>query len=138
MIIVTKEEIKEMILTGKLVKTLHQNDLPAKSPPELSTSIYPLTMLYDFSPYLIKKDTHYVPADYLFYSDNGEEKKEYIDDINSFFPKLTFDILSDKYTLEFASPDIGGYDTSMFKWYFDSKEELINELQRNFDDENNS
>lgn len=126
--VVTKQEIKDMISSGELVKILMQDNEPVQNPP-LSNSVNPVRMLYDFSPYIIKVDNHYVPAGYLFYEDTGEENTHFIHDKYASLPQIEFDENSGKYKITGDCADFGGYDVTGFTWYFDSVEDIIKEMK---------
>lgn len=116
--VVTKEQIKEMISSGKLVKTPMGQYAGGRGE----------IMKYDFSPYLIKVENHYVPASYLFFADSGQENIQYVDDKHASFPKIRFDDIFKKYRVEFDGADFGGYDVAGFTWYFDSIVDIIKEM----------
>lgn len=124
--VVTKQEIKDMINSGELVRVPKQDHKPIQNPP-LSKSVYPIMMEYDISEYLIKVNNHYVPAEYLFYLDSGQEKDNYVDDKHAALPKIEYN--GSKYSITFDGPDFGGYDVTSFTWYFDSVEDIIKEMR---------
>jgi hypothetical protein len=118
--VVTKEELKELISSGKLVKSFKKEDALDSGHWE-----------YDFSNYLIKVDNHYVSADYLFWDDSGEfRESSMVKDKYASLPEIDFDENSGKWYIKFDSPDGGGYDVTSFEWYFDSEEDIINEMRR--------
>lgn len=128
--VVTKQDIKNMISSGKLIKVQMQNHHPIGGDyPKLSPSMYPITLEYNLLDYLIKVDNHYVSAKYLFYEDSGEERTNYIEDKNASLPRIVFHNDSGKWIVAFDSPDIGGYDVQEFEWYFDSVEDIIKEME---------
>lgn len=86
---------------------------------------------------LIKVGNHYVPWIYHHNINvNLEEKtikisktnSEYIEDINSSFPKAEWDEEYKKYKVSFDGADFGGYDVEDFEWYFDTKEDILGAL----------
>ncbi len=118
--VVTKQEIKDMISNGSLVKSFKKSDALDSGHWE-----------YDLSQFLIKVDNHYVSAEYLFWDDSGEYREsDMVEDKNASLPEINFDEKSGKWVIKFDSPDGGGYDVTSFEWYFDSEEDIINEMRR--------
>jgi len=90
-----------------------------------------ISNIYDFSPFLIKVENHYVPAEYYFYDDTANERNsDLVDDVCTKFPHIFFDKESNKWIIEFASANFGGYDVEIFRWYYDSLDDIIKELQK--------
>jgi len=80
---------------------------------------------------LIKVDNHYVPWNYRNHAEiKGDDPAdpEYYEDVNAFLPTIEYDEEYSKWKLTFMSADIGGYDVTILTWYFDSKEEILEEL----------
>lgn len=69
---------------------------------------------------------YYVPWDYRYYIDTFEARHEDMyEDVNARLPKVEWCDKHKKYKLTFDAPDLGGYDSTILKWYFDSKEDVI-------------
>jgi|GEM_PF-4541732 len=81
---------------------------------------------------LIKVGNHYVPWSYRNYlkPDGSEEltPEEHYEDVNAFFPKFSFDDCHKKWKIMFSGTDFGGHDVQEFTWYFDSLEDMMEEM----------
>lgn len=82
---------------------------------------------------LVKVGNHYVPWAYHNYlDDDGTETpyEKYNADINASFPKIKWNDDKNKFQVIFSGADFRGYDNQEFVWYFDSIEDIFDEMTK--------
>jgi len=84
---------------------------------------------------LIKIGSHYVLYSYRTdVKSDGSEKhriEQHFEDVNVTFPKISWNESYEKWQVKFDGADFAGYDVQHFVWYFDSVEDIINEMKEN-------
>ncbi|MHA2039017.1 MAG: hypothetical protein ACXACU_15835 [Candidatus Hodarchaeales archaeon] len=80
---------------------------------------------------LIKVDTHYVPYYYRYHTNTDQLRdSELFEDVYAMLPNISWSEEHQKWKILFDGPDLGGYDAMQFEWYFDTKEEIIEEMMK--------
>ena len=86
---------------------------------------------YHKSKGLIKVGNHYVPWEYRNHAElTGDTPAipEHYEDVYAALPTIEWCKERMKWKVTFAAADIGGYDVCTIEWYFDSKEDIIQEM----------
>jgi hypothetical protein len=86
---------------------------------------------YEKSKGLIKDGNHYVPWNYHNNAErHGDEpgNPEFYEDVRASLPSVSWSAQHEKFVLIFDSPDLGGYDVTTLKWYYDSLEDLMEDM----------